>query len=335
MLETYQKMISIIGIIIISIILFKFVSSILFSIMFFIIGIGLITYFETTELGLDENSIIKTHTTDNVEHNIKHINVWTYWEGKPSKLVDICLKRISQSCENGSNNHIIYTHTHLTRKNIENYIQPGSYMCYSSGSPALRSDIIRLLLLLKYGGIWLDATILVFKNMDEIFPDNDVMCFQAFYNSINIKDNDDGFVVVETSTMSTPKNNPLIKKWLDEMNLLSTCNKYDRIKYANNLDINTFNLCKSYHFAYFAFLGMLKKNGGIQAFPNVKLYSILNYKYFCYLSYDKIDFLKLSYIELVNKYGKYSMVKFISNERKYIDKHINNANLDCVLYNFK
>ena len=46
MLETYQKMTSIIGIIIISIILFKF-THILLSILFFIVGIGLIIYFET------------------------------------------------------------------------------------------------------------------------------------------------------------------------------------------------------------------------------------------------------------------------------------------------
>ena len=48
MLETYQKMTSIIGIIIISIILYKF-THILLSIMFFIVGIGLITYFESVD----------------------------------------------------------------------------------------------------------------------------------------------------------------------------------------------------------------------------------------------------------------------------------------------
>ena len=45
MTETYQKMLSIIGIIIVSIILFKFISSILFSVIFFVVGMGMIMYF--------------------------------------------------------------------------------------------------------------------------------------------------------------------------------------------------------------------------------------------------------------------------------------------------
>ena len=78
MRETYQRVTSIIGIIIISIILFKF-THLLLSIIVFIVGIGLVIYFSSTEGYKTE----KIHTKDT------YINVSTSMEGvEPIKLTD-------------------------------------------------------------------------------------------------------------------------------------------------------------------------------------------------------------------------------------------------------
>ena len=281
----------------------------------------------------NEIKIIET-SIENITILPTTITVWTYWEGKKSKLVDICLERIDRSCKSISGNK--YIHIHLTNDTTSKYIDDDldTYACYKEGSHVLKSDILRVYLLKKYGGIWLDASIFIMKPIDKIFPDFNRNYFQAFHNSRN--SSIDIYPIIETSAMYSPPNFPLINDWFYESVKLLRCTDNDRIKYVKEqkLDINVSNLSIPYHYSYFTMLKILhNKSKGINSYSNVRLYSVLEYNYFCFMNFNKTDFLKLTTNQFISKYAKKSatMIKFISYERKFIDESLSEANSKCIL----
>ena len=96
--------------------------------------------------------------------------IWQLWlqgfDNAPD-IVKKCVKSVKYFCHDKK---IIY----LDEKNISNYITIPEHIMhkYKKGiiSPAHFSDYIRVALLSKYGGLWLDSTILLTDKIpDEIF----------------------------------------------------------------------------------------------------------------------------------------------------------------------
>ena len=263
--------------------------------------------------------------------------VWTYWEGTPSSLVKLCLERITESCKLASNSIQQFTHIHLDKQNISQYVSDlDTHICNSLNASHLKSDIIRLSLLLRYGGFWLDASLLVLVPLDQLFVNFDSTCFTAYFNpqnSLNVK-----YPVIETSVMYAPPKHSLIQEWLAETDTLQTCTEIARQEYVNNLQFqkNFFNLNKTYHFVYFTLLSVLhKKKDGIQSFNNVRLYNTKINKYFCFQSYKLNDFQTLTIQDFLAKYSLQTctMIKFIASERAKIDKQYPLMRNDCFLKN--
>lgn len=283
--------------------------------------------------------MINTQYTPPNEHkNFYEIYVWTYWEGIQNDFVDICIDRIKKSCELGSDEKYYFNHIHLTSpQQIKKYIDIDDNICDSSSPAHLKSDIIRLSLLEKYGGIWLDATSFILAPMNKIFHSKGNMQYnllQAYYNPRN-STLGVNYPVVETSVMYAPKGHPLISAWLKEMNNISTCSEDDRKKYAltSKLGKHMTHLNNVYHFVYYAFMNVLNNNGGIYNFNNVKLYNALDSQFFCFLSFNMNDLFNLTPKEFVKKYKlRYcKLIKFINFERKYISEHLNKASPTCFL----
>ena len=59
----------------------------------------------------------------------------------------------------------------VTHDNLKNYVTGIDYVYRDSISPQAKSDIIRLALLNKYGGVWADATLLCMKPLDSWLED--------------------------------------------------------------------------------------------------------------------------------------------------------------------
>jgi|LauGreDrversion4_2_1035121.scaffolds.fasta_scaffold974850_1 mannosyltransferase OCH1-like enzyme len=87
----------------------------------------------------------------------------------------------------------------------------------------MKSDFVRIALLKKYGGVWIDSTVLLFKSLDdwcfnelEHNENKKIMCGFWQPKAIPIgkdyvfKDRDDYF---ENWFIATTKNNPIIEKW--------------------------------------------------------------------------------------------------------------------------
>lgn len=115
-------------------------------------------------------------------------NIWVLWlqgEDNMPELVKVCLESIK---ENAGYHKVVV----LSNSNLNEYIQlPGRITTlYKEGkiSNAHYSDIIRMALLSQYGGIWIDATILLTSNLDNIISGIDLFTIKNKPKGNNISD---------------------------------------------------------------------------------------------------------------------------------------------------
>jgi len=91
--------------------------------------------------------------------------LWTYWEdpidgsSKKSGYIDMCFETMKFHCSDSFDIHI------LNRDNAVDFIKVDPVF-HEFKWPVARSCYIRILLLAKYGGIWLDADTLIVKPLD-------------------------------------------------------------------------------------------------------------------------------------------------------------------------
>ena len=105
-------------------------------------------------------------STVNVNYNEK-VPVWSMWwqgEDNTSDLVKLCFSKMRRYCENHPVNII-------TKYNYHEYIDLPEYIIKKVDSGAITlthlSDIVRMCLLARYGGIWIDSTILITDYVNE------------------------------------------------------------------------------------------------------------------------------------------------------------------------
>ena len=82
--------------------------------------------------------------------------IWSYWDGPQDQLIKKCFKSWYKYLDDWKIN--ILTEKHLDKFGI---IKPNTW---SELLPATKSDVIRLNLLYNYGGVWMDASILLHTN---------------------------------------------------------------------------------------------------------------------------------------------------------------------------
>jgi hypothetical protein len=107
----------------------------------------------------------------------------------------------------------------ISSLNISDFIDVDILQLPMSTTPQRTSDFIRLHLLSKYGGIWLDASILLTSSLDWIQRySKDVI----MYSIDNIIDNQTTYPVVENWFIACKPNCDFIEKWKDEFMRINT-----------------------------------------------------------------------------------------------------------------
>lgn len=127
--------------------------------------------------------------------------IWSYWDNPevPEFIAD-CKKNWAKFAPN-------YEIRQLNRNNIEDYVNmPENWQSLKSYRQA---DVLRLKLLEKYGGIWMDASILLLDNPDK-FVDKEITLFTTPQTT---HDNP----VYENWFIASIKGNEIIKKWIVEV----------------------------------------------------------------------------------------------------------------------
>jgi len=147
-------------------------------IVIIILIIILLLYFLNNSLkkNIKKNSIIENfRNIDYKDNNKENKIIWTYWETIKGKkkpgYIDLCINSIKYNCEKCFQVIVLDNHT------IYNYLPEIKDINLSKLNIPQKVDFYRYNLLEKYGGVWIDADILVIK------------CICPFYNKLN-KHND-------------------------------------------------------------------------------------------------------------------------------------------------
>lgn len=105
--------------------------------------------------------------------------IWQYWaqgyDNNLPEIVKICLKSVDIYASE-------YIIIRLSDANIKDYIDVPSYISRDAMSAAHYSDVLRLLLLSTYGGLWLDTAMLLTGKLPEYILNEDFFMYQRDKN---------------------------------------------------------------------------------------------------------------------------------------------------------
>ena len=141
--------------------------------------------------------------------NIIPKTIWTFWDSPTaSPLVEICFEQIRRILPDYTFNIITKTNANQFLENLPQLRTDISFINYT--------DLIRLRLLEKYGGIWMDASVLLTEDLDWLHQlksrfNPDFIGFSADFFS-----NDEKYPLMETWFLASNPNNVFIKNWSQE-----------------------------------------------------------------------------------------------------------------------
>ncbi|MFU8928254.1 capsular polysaccharide synthesis protein [Acinetobacter puyangensis] len=176
--------------------------------------------------------------------------IWIYWDSdRPNCLVDLCIQRV-RSVLFDFEIHV------LNKDNISNYLDLPDF---NKELPLANiSDYIRLALLSKYGGIWMDASIFLNEDLKWILSKihgYDAFLFYSDECTIDLKN-----PISENWFICAPENSGFIRDWFAEY---SKCILSDNPKeYYVNVDrVILQNLSKpNYLLPYVSAIMVLKQD---------------------------------------------------------------------------
>ncbi|QOW50611.1 hypothetical protein G0029_12950 [Acinetobacter sp. YH12138] len=241
--------------------------------------------------------------------------IWIYWNNNPSKLILDCIDQVKKI-------NTEYEIFFLDDNTIINYCKI-DFNVFHELTPQQKSDLIRFDLLYNYGGIWLDASIILYRDLNwilQLCQDNKKECF-AFYRKPNTIFFD--FPVIENWLLATSAKNNFFKFWRDELSYALTIGVDNYLHNISNLPNPNLYFQKiknlKYFIAYVACQKVLRKE-----IPNIYL-----------INCDKNAFLyqnitpKNKYVFLENMTLNYNpsqpphLIKLIGSQRKNIEHYYN------------
>lgn len=245
----------------------------------------------------------------------QEIPVWMFWDGptRPT-LVELCLGNWKYWCRQSEYNFVPIL---VTGEDLHEFVDADAHDCLKdTDRRALKSDFIRLMLLHKYGGLYMDATVIVTSPLDWLIGRNEEghMIFQAMYNASNMSRSCHK-PVVETSMLFAPPRHGIITAWLDGLMQLSHCDGGAIRRSVDKLPLEK-NLFYEYHFAYHVMAGIQNKVD-LSTLGAFHLYDCRREKYLSF-QHNEVNSLCTARGEVAH--GR--ILKLISQEHKDIEDRI-------------
>ena len=170
------------------------------------------------------NSSLKEHFNSNLGIPKK---IWTFWDNED--IPDIVLKCIGTWKKHNPNYEIIV----VNNSNLLKYLPEVDFskIKHINESPQKYSDMVRLYLLAKYGGIWSDATVICQKPYDSWITDmqkNNNYEFVGFYiDGFTLPQFKESSPVIENWFFACKKGSVMVNDWLKEFLKISN---YDTVE---------------------------------------------------------------------------------------------------------
>ena len=268
--------------------------------------------------------IIRSKKNKNYLSNINRIKdetipkkIWTYWHDETLP------EFISKCVENWKKYNPDYEIIILNNTNYKSYIKDCDILSY----PACRfvqrvSDFMRIHALNQNGGIWIDASTLLFESLDWVLQKYEENKYEYIGYRIVSKETVPEYPVIENWFMAAPKGSRFIQLWLEkflELNNFQT--DYDYLSYIQSLDVNLQNLSLTGYLAmHYAVQYVLQKQMTIEEInKNIYLEKAEDGP-FKYLHVNNWDIKKSLQALCYNKDLRTKVVKFRSPERKEMEK---------------
>jgi hypothetical protein len=184
-------------------------------------------------------------------------NIWMYWENKPGKtkpnFLKLCFDTVKLHCKKNFKIHL------LNDKNIHKYLPELRSDLDDKLSIQQKTDYLRIKLLYKYGGIWLDSDTIVMKDLSEIISKLDKYDFVGF--GCHFRDcSNGGYPKPANWVMASRKNGKLTELCIDGANRILNNSSNLQIKKSyfkigreliwNNIDylLNNDKIWSYYHY---------------------------------------------------------------------------------------
>ncbi|WP_254527673.1 MULTISPECIES: glycosyltransferase family 32 protein [unclassified Sphingobacterium] len=138
--------------------------------------------------------------------------IWIYWE--EDELPQIVKGSVEKIIKLNPDFEVKVLSSHT----IKNYLP--DFYCHAEVPIPNKTDLMRLELLFRYGGVWMDATIILQESLNWIYqePLRNKYDVIGYYRSVNTYDNN--FPVIETWFLASQVGNKFIKDWLDVLSPL-------------------------------------------------------------------------------------------------------------------
>ena len=138
--------------------------------------------------------------------------VWSYWDS------DTLPEQIKLIYENNKKKLNTYEYRLVTNSNKKEYLGDDDINSIFLSTQHY-SDWLRLYLLKKYGGIWMDISIIVNTTFDELWNKSFIKKSElTAFNMPNLENNSIKMPVIENWFIMAPKGSEIIKLWYDEYN---------------------------------------------------------------------------------------------------------------------
>jgi hypothetical protein len=166
--------------------------------------------------------------------------IWTFWDNDN-------IPEIVQKCINTWKKYNpTYEITVLTKSTLFKYLPDVDFskIKHIENSPEKYSDMVRLHILAKYGGIWSDASIICLKSYDSWIPDKQSVSnaeFIGFYiDSFTLPEFKENSPVIENWFFACSKGSKMVNDWLKEFLRIS---EYDTVeKYVDAVKAEGVNI---------------------------------------------------------------------------------------------
>ena len=249
--------------------------------------------------------------------------IWTFWEGDKMDIVDKCIE--SWKYYNPSYKVVI-----LNRSNYQYYIEENiDSIIHAKESMARFSDYIRLCVLAKYGGFWIDASIIChrpFTWIHGIQTELDVELVGYYMDGFTLGEYKDCCPVIENWFFACIPNSIYVTDWKTEFLSTREYNTIDDyLASIKNQDISTQKIgeLSNYLAMHVSAQKIMQTNKGKY---NIFLFSACNGPFapLCENGWDSQDAInRLTNAETHELYYKYPIIKLRGAERD-----IMNANED-------
>jgi predicted acetyltransferase len=220
-----------------------------------IIGISLALYYlylkikKETYLRWYNNNYSKYKPQDSIKLRNDYRNIFCYWDIEElPPLINECIKKIKKKM--GSKWNVILLNRNTVYKLISKNNFPKNY---EKLQVQHKTDWIRLYLIKKYGGIWMDISIVLNdpQEIEDIYnivmnSNKNSCCYEMYFHRIKV--NNKEYPGIENWFIMAKPNSEIINKWLNEFEYAIEIG-FD--KYSEYINKNNYILsegCKKYKY---------------------------------------------------------------------------------------